>query len=290
MVKFFKLLICILLGLVVLAYGLEWFYTYSYKYPVNPRNKVSWLNKLEPKKYDYALFGSSRCLNTVNPIQVDKATGLSGINMAYNGSNPFEIKLMVKQFVEKFNPKKIFVQVDDRFDRERNDPTSSIFWVPEIDNEYIYKEFRERDSLAWYYRNIPFYKYLLYESKIGVRDVSLSYVKNNKFEQFKGFVPTQGSLKNFEHKKKSFPDRQNIHLSEIVDICQKENIEVYFFTAPYFEFELDTKTINKYLPDYKDFSMVINEKKLFHDQGHLNAEGAEKFTDIFIKEYFATHN
>ncbi|HIB35958.1 hypothetical protein [Mesonia sp.] len=286
MVKFFKLLLYILLGLVILAYGLEWLYTHSYKHPVNPRNKVSWLNKLEQKKYDYALFGSSRCLNTVNPKQIDKATGLSGINMAYNGSNSFEIKLMVKQFVDKFKPKEIFVQVDDRFDRERNDPTSSIFWIPFIDNEYIYSEFMKRDSLAWYYRNIPFYKYLLYESKIGLRDVSLSYIKNNSFENLNGFVPTNGSLEGFDHKIKQLPDRQNIHLSEIIDICEKENIKLYFFTAPYFEFDLNTEVIKKHLPNYKDFSTVIDEKQMFHDQGHLNAKGAKEFTKIFIEEYF----
>lgn len=286
MVKFLKLTLLIIVGLVILAYGLDWFYTYSYKNPVYPRNKPSWLNNLEGNKYDYALFGSSRCLNTVNPVQIDNETRLSGVNMAYNGSNPFEIKLMVQQFTEKFHPQKIFVQVDDRFDRERNDPTSSIFWIPFIDQDYIYEELNKRDSLTWYYRYVPFYRYLLYESKIGVRDVSLSYIKKNRFEELKGFVPVNGSFEDYEHKSKEFEDKQNVHLKEIIQLCEQKEIELYFFTSPYYKFDIATGIIDKHLPNYKDFSDIFSEKSMFHDQSHLNAKGAKKFTEIFIKEYF----
>jgi len=287
MKNFIKLVAFFIVTIVLMAYLLDFLYTFSYQNPVNPRNKPSWLASLpEEKKYDYALFGSSRCLNTVNPVLIDKETGLNGLNLAYNGSNPFEIKLMVHQFIEKYDPEKIFIQVDDRFDRERNDPTSSIFWMPFINDDYVYNQFFLRDSLAWEYRYIPFYRYLHYESKIGVRDVFFSYLKKNNFSGLKGFHSVSGIMKEEEAGYKELPNNSNIHFEEIEKMAETKGIKVYFFTSPYYKFDLNTSVISNHLDNYKDYSKAIPERKYFHDQSHLNSEGAQIFTKLFIDEYF----
>jgi len=287
MKNFIKLLIYIALSILILMFGLEKIFTYSYENPVNPRNKASWLKKMDAnEKFDYALFGSSRCLNTVNPVFIDQQTGLSGINMAYNGSNPFEIKLMVHEFLKKYHPKKIYVQVDDRFDRERNDPTSSIFWLPFINEDYIHKQFKNKDSLVWGYKNIPFYRYMLYESKIGFRDVFLSYFKKNQFNKFKGFIPTSGTSEKTKFHYYKLSNQSNIHIKEIETLCKEKEVEVYFFTAPYYKRNLDSDIIEKHVNHYTDFSQAILKREYFANPSHLNGKGAEKFTNIFIKEYF----
>jgi hypothetical protein len=289
MKKFIYINIILLLTTFILAYSLEWFYTYSYQNssPENSRSKVSWLNSKDSViKYDYALFGSSRCIYHLNPVTIDNKTGLNGINLGYSGSNPFEIKLMVKKFLNKYSPKEIFIQVDDRFNREFLDTLSITSWIPFINNDYIYQEISGYDDRAFYLKNVPFYRYTQYESKLGFRNLFFSYFKKNKFHHKKGFVEIKKEIKSSKPLHYKLEDKPNKHFKEINKWCEERGVKVYFFTAPYYKTKINTEIIDKYLNNYHDFSFVFSEMKLFSDQTHLNWKGAEKFTNIFIEYYF----
>ena len=292
MIKFLKLSIYIFLSIVMLAYGLDWFYTYSYHHPIHARNKPSYAKKFDDVKFDYALFGSSRCIYHLNPMQINKKTGLTGVNLGYSASSPFEIKLMVQEFLKNQSPKKIFIQIGDRYNQIQPDTLASVAWMPFLSDEYVSKEFYKwsEDPDFLYYDQVPFYRYVNYESKLGIRNVALSFFKNSNFEPQLGFSAITNGKKVHEKPKTFYTleDEKNPHLEEIINFCESKQVEVYFFTAPFYRFseENQNQVLIKYLTNYSDFSTLYDDPALFSDRDHLNYKGAEKFTELFINEYF----
>ncbi|WP_394906967.1 hypothetical protein [uncultured Mesonia sp.] len=287
MKKFLKIIGLAFVAFIALSYALDWIYTYSYKNPVYARDKVSWLHDMNSSAtYDYALFGSSRCIYHLNPVTINQSTGLKGINLGYSGSNPFEIKLMVKKFLDKYQPKMIFVQLDNQYNIEHLDPTAITPWMPFIKEDEVYQEIIKYEDKAWYFKNIPFYRYTQYETKLGARNLILSYLKSNSFANQLGFTSINKTINRVKPGNYKLKDKPNIHVKEIEDLCRSKGVEVYFFTAPFLQQKINTAVIEKHVQHYQDFSQIFTQKAYFSDPTHLNRKGAEKFTDIFIQAYF----
>lgn len=287
MKKFLKYVFGALVLLYILLVFLDFLYTSIYEHPVHARYKVSWLKNLKPnQEFDYAIFGSSRALFNLNPQQIKTETGLNGINLAYAASDNFEIKLMVKQFLKHQKTKKIFIQVDDRYNREQFNTTAIVPWLPYIRENSIYKDILSVDSTAFYDKYVPFYRYMMNDSKLGFREIVMCFTKPNKFEKTNGYTPLIGEMKNDKHFTFELEDTSNKHLETIIEICKKEEIELYFFTAPYYETQFNAEVLSKHLPNYQDFSKSISDKDCFRDVNHLNKKGAEKFTSLFSNIYF----
>jgi len=289
MKAFFIQLVKVFGLIIIFLFLLDLVYTKIYNHPTHARSKVSWLKNIKKnQEFDFAIFGSSRGFYHLNPKQIETETGLYGINLAYPGSNNFEIKLMVKEFLNLQQVKKIFIQVDNQYNKEYIDNIAVIPWMPYIKEESIYKEIKAVDNKAFYKKNIPFYRYMIYDSKLGFRELIMNLIKPNKFEQNNGFANIYGDMQQSINKSLIFEleDKKNKQLEEIVAICKKEDIELYFFTAPYYKTSLNTNVLKKNLPNYADFSKSINQVEFFRDFSHLNSLGAKKFTEIFSSAYF----
>lgn len=265
MKRFIRFIGLVTVVILVLAIGLDKFYTFNCHQPVHPRNKVSWLFSLDKhKEFDYALFGSSRVFHHLNTLQINRSTGLNGINLGYEAANPLEIKLMLEAFLEHYTAKKIFIQVDNSFNRIQEDRLAITPWLPYTEKKYVYKQLKRSDSLAFYYKYVPFYKYMHNEAELGFRNVFLSYLKPKEdLNSFGGFVPLYGSTNQFKKVSYILEDHANPYLEEIKEIASNHAIEVYFFTAPYFDFSGNNEIMKKYLRDHTDFSKLAIPRKCF---------------------------
>ncbi|WP_040278184.1 hypothetical protein [Psychroserpens damuponensis] len=288
MKAFFKNIVITLVTFYILLFVLDVIYTTIYNHPIKARSKVTWLRSLEPnQELDYALFGSSRVFFHLNPVQIKKETGLNGINLSYPAADNFEIKLMVKEFFKKHRAKKIFVQVDDRYNVENFNKLAINPWIPFIKEDSIYNDIKAVDSAAVYKRYLPFYRYMLSDSRLGFREIVLSFFKPNMFEATNGFAPMVGQInENSKPMALHIIDKKNQHLETIIDICKKEKVELFFFTAPYFNTQLNTEVLKKQLPNYHDFYSSISDINCFSDHLHLNEKGAKQFTTLFSDTYF----
>jgi hypothetical protein len=128
---------------------------------------------------------------------------------------------------------------------------------------------------------------MLHDSKLGFREIVLSFFKPNMFEDTNGFAPMSGHMKQ-KSKRLSLhiKDKKNEHLDTIIKICEKEKVDLYFFTAPYYNTQLNTKVLEKQLPNYQDFYSSIKNINNFSDHLHLNEKGAKEFTTLFSDTYF----
>lgn len=276
-----------LLGTVlVIMYALEGAYRWSYSHGT-PRDKVQWLRSFEDKSnFDYVILGSSRSLHTINPVQIDTQIGKNGINLGSPANGPFEIRLMFEEFIKHAQAKKVFIQVDYR-NSEVPDPLGRVGWMPYITDDAIYNSFKHYEGDYHLYKYLPYYRFLKFDPKIGLRNVVLSLGgKGKTISEFNGFIPIDHQIKDVKKLDPNYPTAPNQHLIAIQEKAQELGMEVHFFTAPIFNNSFDFGPFNSYLHDYKDLSNRLTNPAYFADNTHCNQEGAVAFTDIFINEYF----
>ncbi|QRM87782.1 hypothetical protein FG167_00620 [Lacinutrix sp. WUR7] len=292
MKKFISHFIKLLLLSVLLLIALDFVYTKMYSSSIYNRSKVSWVNNISNEMpLDYAVFGSSRAAFHINPKQILQTTNQLGVNLAYPAATNLEIKLMVQHFLKTHPVKRIFIQVDKLYNTETIDPIAITPWMPYIRTDYVYNEIKKQDALAFFKKYLPFYRYMLYDSKLGFRELSMGFVKNNKMEENLGFLGINGTMKKEDtFRIKALVNKKNIHLLEILEICKKNEISCYFFTAPYYQTDFNTEVLKENLPNYIDFSKSINNISMFNDYQHLNLQGAKAFTDLFQGAYFENKN
>ncbi|WP_452226414.1 hypothetical protein [Lacinutrix cladophorae] len=292
MKKFVSLFFKLLLLSVFVLIALDFTYTKIYSSSRYNRTKVSWAQNISNEKpLDYAVFGSSRAAFHLNPKQILQTTNQLGFNLAYPAATNFEIKLMVKHFLEAHQVKRIFIQVDKLYNKETIDPMAITPWMPYIRKDYVYNEIKKQDSFAFFKKYLPFYRYMLYDSKLGFRELTMTFFKKNIFENNMGFSAINGSMK----KEGRFvindlQNKKNIHLLEIIEMCKENQVACYFFTAPYYQTDFNTEVLKENLPNYIDFSKSINNINMFNDYQHLNIQGAKVFTNVFIETYFENKN
>lgn len=282
----------IYLGLLLaILFALSWILDVSYTYVYNNgthRNKVMWVREMTNEKMDYIILGSSRANNHIDPNQIFDATGKKGYNLGVNAFSAFESHLMLKEFLNKNTSKQVYVQVDNRYIQDSPDPIGEKVWLPFIYEKYIFSEFEPYGSVYNTYKKLPFYRYEKFESRLGYRDIVTSALgKGFDYIPLKGYTPVYDELESDlpYHIDKPIV-KENSQIKKIIERCIKENIEVYFFTAPMYKSEDDIAQLKKYLPNYHDFKDSISQRKLFGDQVHLNASGTEVFTEMFIETYF----
>jgi hypothetical protein len=274
----------------VIMFVFEGVYQWSYANGT-PRDKVQWLRSFDNNThFDYVILGSSRSLNNINPIQIKEATGLNGVNLGSPANGPFEIRLMFVEFLKHSSTDAFYIQVDYRND-ETPDPLGKIVWMPYITDDTIYESFENYGNSYRWYKYIPYYRFLKFDPKIGLRNVVLSLGgKGKTISEFAGYIPIDHEIEGAKTPNAQYPTMVNKHLVDIQERAQKEGIQVYFFTAPILNNPFDFTPFNNYLTNYKDLSNRIKNTSYFADNTHCNERGAIACTELFIKEYFRSEN
>ena len=292
MTNFLKNVFYLLLFLVSVSYALDWLFTYIQQNNA-ARNIPDYTMSLSEKDtLDFAVFGSSRALHYVDIDLIEAKTKKKGFNFGVQGSNIFEIKLNVEQIVKRNITKNVFIQIDFIWNNVLPSGRCTVEWLPYINNEDIWNEFKEVDINNEYvlYKRIPFYRYCRYDAKLGFRKILFSFLgKKMTRINTKGFVPLKGEIKKEEINKEvtyKLNEEFNKHVKDIITLCKSKGINVYFFTSPVYNFKGDLSILKSNLKNYKDFSKSLKSHELFRDNEHVNFKGAKIFTNMFIEEYF----
>lgn len=292
MQNFLKLVAYLFFTLVIMSISLDWIFSYIQKNN-EPRNVPDYIMSLKATDtLDYAVFGSSRVLHYLDIDLVEQKTEKKGFNFGVQGSNIFEIKLGVLQIIKKNITKKIFIQVDYNWNNLKPSGRCTVEWLPYINNEEIWNEFEKVDDSNEYlfHKRIPFYRYCKFDSKLGLRKTTLSFLgKRMKSIERKGFIPLEGIIKEEDFNKEItyvLENNMNLHIEDIVKLCNSKGVEIQFFTAPILNFRGDLTVLKTELKNYHDFSNALKRTDLFSDNEHVNGEGAIKFTNMFIEKYF----
>lgn len=267
---------------------LDFIYTKVYE-KSQPRTKFQFLKSLENKKADYVFLGSSRVENGIAPYVIERNTGKVAINLGFQDSKFTDI-FTVLQLLKTYNItfEKVFIQADFIFNTDGNSKFLEYQMIPFIQENTVIQKHLSAHPDYWAIKHIPFYRYCIYDSKLGFREFYANLIgKQTKIVKQKGFSPLYGSSFVKPEVLPTFLNDRNVIYDSIRKYCDNNKIEVIFYCAPFNKYTKNLDYIQKLktkIPDLKDYSESINDDNLFRDNSHLNQRGAEFFTKILLKD------
>jgi hypothetical protein len=290
MKQFLRLLAFIVVAVLFLAVFFDWFYTTIFQQS-STRGKIEYVYHASPQQYDVVFLGSSRANNHfVAPIF--EAKGIKTFNYGMSASHLFEASLLLKLMVErKFVIKKLILEADMNLANETRDAGISAQFLPYLHDSEIIRNHFSHEADFWKLYYIPFYRYVAFDAKIGFREMNrtLFGVPTNILENL-GYHPLSGKKKgNMKNDIRNMQPLDNRYYKEIKVICKANNIELIALMTPmcsnvkgldYFD-----RVKSKY-PEIHNYENAVEGDEYFSSCGHLNDEGARKFTAIILKDFF----
>lgn len=274
--------------LIVVASMITLHLAYTKVYSTAVRNKFQYVMKLEPQKIDYVFLGSSRTANHIMTSEVRKQTGGTAINLGIEGAvlgdNLLEMKLLISR---KVKIRKAFLQVDYLYDKHGVSFIANQAALPFL-SEPVVKDYLKPvlpDFYALYY--IPFYRYMVNDYRIGFREFFFSLIgKKGRIDMRDGFIPQEGKKPLGEFKWPAEISDGNETIDEFQRICKENNIELVLFCAPVCSNSSNkeyTSKLKERMPGFRDYSAALPDQ-YFNNCGHLNVEGAKKFTQMLTAD------
>lgn len=272
--------------LIISLYALEFAYTRIYLNSKN-RNKVQYALNGLPNKYDVVFLGSSRANNHFVTSEFE-TIGLKAFNFGMSGASLEETLLLLDILIDKKNIiKNVVLEIDLNIQNESFSDATRATFMPYLNNNSIVSNFYQ-SKLKEYNLNsyFPFYRYIKNETKIGFREMlfSLANKKSNFFES-RGYAPLYGTKKDLSYNLENIKPIRNKYYERIKQLCSLNNIKLLVVTTPMCE---NTKgldyfeKVQKLYPEIHNFENTITDDKYFSSCGHLNDEGAKKFTRVLI--------
>jgi hypothetical protein len=288
--KFIQLIATILVSTVLLITLLDWGYTTVFQRS-STRGKIEAVYHSAPKKYDVVFLGSSRANNHFVASMFEEK-GLKTFNYGMSASHLFEASLLLKLMMERhFVIKNLVLETDLNLANEKRDAGISAQFLPYLHDSKIIKDHfeQEEDFNQLYY--IPFYRYIAFDTKIGFREMNRTWreVPTNSLSNL-GYHALGGKKKgNMKNDIRNLNPLDNKYYKEIKAICKANHIHLIAVMTPmcsnvkgmdYFD------KVKKKYPEIYNYENAVEGDQYFSSCGHLNDEGARKFTAVILNDLF----
>lgn len=285
MKKFVGYLFLVLIITVSVLYTLEGVYTYAFTHSKN-QNRFDFILAQKNKHFNAAFVGSSRVVNNIVPRVFDDRLHTNTVNLGIMDAKPKDMDAIVKLLQDNnIRVDTLYVQVDYYYNTLEKSNFLYYQMLPYIHNYVAVRNYYKDEEDYMALKNLPFYRFVRNDSKLGIRALLGAVFKTNKvLEKTKGFEPLYGYGNTWQ---RILPDTiltDNIYISDLNSFAEKNRLHIKYFTAP---FRSDTKQLNfidslkSKFPELMDFSKSITEDAYFKNGYHLNEEGAKKFSIIF---------
>ena len=276
---------------ILIAIVLDFGYTKVFLQSSN-RGKIEKVFNSKGEKYDVVILGSSRANNHfVAPMFEER--GLKTFNYGMSGGHLFEASLLLQLMIERnYQIKNVILEADLNLSNDHQAEGISAKFLPFLhESETIRRHFEnESDFMELYY--IPFYRYVKYDAKIGVREVwDTSRNKPTSLLDNKGYYPLgkkpNANMKNNIANLNPLPKNQYYY--KIKQLCEQKGINFIAIMTPMCE---NTKgmdyfdKVKELYPEIHNYENAVLEDKYFSSCGHLNDAGARLFTARILKDFF----
>lgn len=280
----FRLLLLVFFGLVVL----DVIYTFAFSQS-SRRSKIQNIVNGKPQFFDVVVMGSSRANNHfVTKVFTDK--GLKAFNYGMSGSRLQETALTLELMLEKGTKiKNVILEVDLNINSDGYSEGTRAALMPYLHTSKVIRNYYDTipNFKKLYY--IPFYRYIFYDSKIGMREAFYSCLdKKTVFLDNEGFYPLLNKGKNLNYNMSTYLPKRNKSYERIKFLCQKNNINLISVTTPicleangraaYF------KALRKVYPEILHFEDIVTNDSCFSSCGHMNKVGALLFTTAVAQQ------
>lgn len=290
MKKFLLFILKISILLLVVAIALDFGFTTIYKQS-NNRGKIDYVFNSSARKYDVVILGSSRANNHFVSNLFEKQ-GLKTFNYGMSGGHLFESALLLKLMIErKYEIKNVILEADLNLSNDHQAEGVSAKYLPYLhSSETVRKHFEnEKDFNELYF--IPFYRYLKFETRIGVREAFFTAIKKkSKLIENGGYYSlgkTKGNMKNNIVNLNPLP--HNKYYGEIKALCKANKIKFIAIMTPMCENVMGLnyfEKVHQMYPEIHNYEKAVEGDQYFSSCGHMNDEGARLFTSVIINDFF----
>lgn len=291
MKSFLIFIVKIVLITVLLAVVLDYSYTAVYL-NLKSRDKVSDVFKSKARSYDVVILGSSRANNHFVTSIFEK-NGLKTFNYGMSGGHLYEASLLLKLMIERnYDIKTLILEADLNLSNDKQSEGVAAKFLPYIHRSEIIKNHFEQESNFNELYYIPFYRYLKFDSKIGSRELFNTVIQKKTVATENGGyyalgVNKKGNMKN--NIVSLNPLKRNKYYEEIKQLCKANNIHFIPIMTPMCENVIGMNYFEKVkstYPEIHNYENVVIENKYFSSCGHMNDNGARKFTSIIVRDFF----
>lgn len=290
-----KKFIYFLLKIIGLAYLtlvlLDVLYTTVYTKSANKRNKISYLYDSKDLSYDVVFLGSSRVNNHFVPEVFNKA-GLKSYNFGLTRSRLEESALMLELMIERnYHIKTLILQVDLNINTNDHSEAIRSLFMPYLHQSETIRNYYHNIDEYPYLVYIPFYRYMHYDARTGFREFFKTAANEPTNQLYRdGFYPlmeNQHPLVPADLRK--YKPKRNIAYEKIKQLCADHGIHLIAMTTPICTETLNREYFNqikKVYPEILNFENTVTEDKYFSTCGHMNKDGAYKFTQVVLDSLF----
>lgn len=257
---------------------------------------------IEKTKEALLIFGSSRACNHYMPIAFEEKLGLSSYNVGRYGSPILYHLGVLKGVLKRYRPKIIILDLNlqefEKIEASYAVLSSLLPYYkthPEIRSIILMRGKYERLKLL---SNIyPFNSELL---TIAIGNTELN---KRRHDDIKGFLALRDTYK-FPVKNYPFPQKYALDINKLaaykafINDCKKNKIKLIIVCSPYLSknrfkdssIEIGKQIAKKNNIPFLDYSNYIplNNPNLYHDNPHLNVNGARIFSDLVASEISKT--
>jgi hypothetical protein len=264
------------------------------------------VNKLqvmcEDTSYFHALFlGSSRTLYGVNTVQLENLTGKRVFNAGIEGAGIDEIYLAFSSYLSRHPaPECIYLMLDlHSFSATKDLPIYTLYYAQFLQQKILRKELAKiigAEVELWYY--LPF-------------TLLPQFSENSRSEALKGLLHAQRSESKFYHGfsplNQKFSIASHSTLNQCPDVkadklqvlyllleqAKSKSIKVKLYEGPYLKSFTESTEASKAFKILRDRIKVsaevqhyitFEDSMYFKDETHLNALGAEKYSEVLATE------
>lgn len=253
---------------------------------------------------DVVVVGSSNSFCTVNPLVLYEEYGIAAYDFG-SSSQPMNIsELYIKEALKRQKPKVIALEINMMVgDSIHNGSEAGLRWgytnIPlSVDKlKCIYQSVGKLDAEYFSYV-FPIFRYHNRWKELSKTDYT--YFGKDKTNYTKGYLETQSvaeyaiNMSDYDYEGETWIGEDNIVcLDEIVQLCQKNNVELLLFKSPKENWHKYETNAIRALADERglsfiDYNELYDNGELeldvaadFRDSDHLNDFGAKKVTMHF---------
>ena len=242
---------------------------------------------------DIVVLGSSRGNSHILASEIQKSFNLNTFNLSYGGIGPIWQSFILESYL-KFNtpPKLVIKVVDDNFEFNEKDVEIRLDRLnPLVKYDYI------RDFLV----DIGEKHHLLSEFFV-IHQLNQSAFNFHKrgvdkyVEIYGGYNDSKettnvafDSIRVFQKDFEINCDAE-VAFEKIIELCKTKEIDLIFAVAPGFKYPDETwlnliqeMTGENHIFFYRELHDYHKTQRFWRDSGHLNSEGAKKFTEDLVK-------
>lgn len=246
--------------------------------------------------HDVIILGSSRACHHYDSPFLSDTLGLDVYNAGYDGNGCILAYGILDLILERYHPKLVLFDVSKNFDIIVYDDNHYKRYIsrlkPYYQNVIIGKLIKDVSLIEWYKIHSGLFRY---NSKI--LNLFVDFVSNNK-KSNSGYKPAYGELNTLSNNKLAenevaIDSFKLKYTEKLIKLAQTYDVKIAFFVSPLYRGE----NPNVYKPiidicnnhnvplfNYYADPYFMNHSELFKDKGHLNANGARKYSSIVVKD------